>query len=283
ELSQKFEVQSGLKQGDTMSPILFNLALEKVIRDISVNHEMELKGKNVMLAYADDIVIIGDTENDVVEATEKVTERSVNKTALKVGPYSCEQVDEFKYLGVNVITKNNMHSGNQLRINIVNKAYFAMNKMLSSKLLSKETKEKLYTSFLRPIVMYTCETWSTTQGDEEKLLTSERKFTDLFDLKMENMRKKNKDLEMLFNKPNIRLFLKAKRLEWAGHVWRADENIIKNVLIRNVTKTRPRGRPRQRWLDRVKKYILNTDNSKRQDDAMDRNGWRNLVEACKRP
>jgi hypothetical protein len=50
-----------------------------------------------------------------------------------------------------------------------------MNKMLSSRLLSKGIKEKLYTSFLRPIVMYACETWSTTQGDEEKLLTFERK------------------------------------------------------------------------------------------------------------
>lgn len=40
ELSPQFEVQSGLKQGDAMSPILFNLALEKVIRDIPINHEM---------------------------------------------------------------------------------------------------------------------------------------------------------------------------------------------------------------------------------------------------
>ncbi|VVC39636.1 Reverse transcriptase domain [Cinara cedri] len=71
-----FEVQSGLKQGDAMSPLLFNLALEKNNRDISVNHEMELNGKNVMLAYADDIVIIGDTENDVVEATRKLIESS---------------------------------------------------------------------------------------------------------------------------------------------------------------------------------------------------------------
>jgi len=136
-----------------------------------------------MLAYADDIVILGDKESDIVKAAEKLieasnrmnltineektkylimTRRSVDKTALKVGPYSFEQVDEFKYLGVNINTKNNMHKEIQLRINSANKAYFAMNKMLSSRLLSKGTKEKLYTSFLRPIVMYACETWSTT-------------------------------------------------------------------------------------------------------------------------
>lgn len=77
--------------------------------------------------------------------------------------------------------------------------------------------------------------------------------------------------------------MKAKRLEWAGHLWRADENIIKNVLIRNLTKTLPRGRPRQRWLDRVKKDTLNTDNSKRLDEAMDRNEWKlggSMQKAC---
>jgi len=74
ELSPQFEVQSGLKQGDSISPILFNLALEKVIRDIPMNHEMELNGKNIMLAYADDIVILGDTKNYIVKVTEKLIE-----------------------------------------------------------------------------------------------------------------------------------------------------------------------------------------------------------------
>ena len=217
-----------------------------------------------------------------------MTRRSVNKTELKVGPYSFEQVDEFKYLGVNINTKNNMHKEIQLRINSANKAYFAMRKMLISRLLSKGTKEKLYTSFLRPIVMYACETWSKTQGDEEKLLTFERKILRKIygPARLQNgeyERRKNEDLERLFSKPNIKLYLKAKRLEWAGHVWRDTDSLTRNVVIKNPQKKRPRGRPRQRWLDRVKKDILAVDNSKRLEDAMDRNGWRDLVEACKRP
>lgn len=38
---------------------------------------------------------------------------------------------------------------------------------------------------------------------------------------------------MLFNKPNTRLILKAKHLEWANHVWRAVESFTRNVLIKN--------------------------------------------------
>lgn len=50
----------------------------------------------------------------------------------------------------------------QLRINSVSKAYFSMNKMLSSRLLSKCTKQKLYTCYLRRIIMYAHEIWYIT-------------------------------------------------------------------------------------------------------------------------
>lgn len=68
ELSPQFDVQSGLKQYDSMTPILFNLALEKVITDTSVRHELMLNRKIVMLAYADDIVILDDTKDNIVRA-----------------------------------------------------------------------------------------------------------------------------------------------------------------------------------------------------------------------
>jgi hypothetical protein len=62
----------------------------------------------------------------------------------------------------------------------------------------------------------------------------------------EYQRRKNEDLEILFIKPNIRLFLKAKRLEWIGHIWGAAESLTRNILTKNPSKKRPSGRPRQR-------------------------------------
>lgn len=153
-----------------------------------------------------------------------------------------------------------MHIEIQLKISSANKVYLALNKMLSFRLLSKGTNEKLYTLFLRPIVMYACETWSTTQGDKENysLLKGKPygKCTHLFDFKMVIMRgEKNEDLERLFNKLNIRLFLKAKCLEWAVYIWQAVESFTRNVLIKNPPKKRPSGRPSQKWLDKIKKDI----------------------------
>lgn len=89
--------------------------------------------------------------------------------------------------------------------------------------------------------MYACETGSTTQGDKEKLLSFVRKILRKFHDPGQNQngkyeRRKNADLEQLYNKPNIRMCLKAKRVECADHVWRADGSLVRNALTRNPTK-----------------------------------------------
>jgi sorting nexin-29 len=59
ETSENFEYKTGLRQGDALSPVLFNLALKIVIRDIREEQEMKIIVANTLLAYADDIVILG--------------------------------------------------------------------------------------------------------------------------------------------------------------------------------------------------------------------------------
>jgi hypothetical protein len=173
ELSDLFEIKAGLKQGDALSPIIFNLTLEKVVRYTETCHEMELNEKTVILAYADDIIILGDTKNEIISTTESLIKSSknmglsinenktkylikfrkmLNKSDLKVLPYCFEQMDNFQYLEEN-INENNMHNEIQIRINAANRAYFAINKILSFRMLSKTTKEKLYTCYLRPVAM----------------------------------------------------------------------------------------------------------------------------------
>lgn len=60
ELSSAFTVDSGVKQGDGLSPLLFNVTLESVIKDLWKDDTLVCK----LLAYADDIAMLGNSKRN---------------------------------------------------------------------------------------------------------------------------------------------------------------------------------------------------------------------------
>jgi hypothetical protein len=106
----------------------------------------------------------------------------------------------------------------------VSLCYHSVQNLLSSRLLSKNVKVRIYNTIIFPVVLYGCETWSLTVREEHKLRVFENRvlrriFRPKRDGVMGGWRKlHNEELHNLYSSPNIITIIKSRRMRWAGHV-----------------------------------------------------------------
>ena len=137
-----------------------------------------------------------------------------------------ERVEEFKYLGTILTNKNSIVEEIKSRLRSGNACCHSVQNLLSSRLLSKNLKIKIYRAIILPVVLYGCETWSLTLWEERKLRVFENMvLRRIFGPRRDKVtgewrRLHNEGLNNLYSSPNIVQVIKSRRMRWAGHVVR---------------------------------------------------------------
>ena len=206
--------------------------------------------------------------------------------SMKADNSSFERVEEFKYLGTILTNKNSIQEEIKSRLKSGNACYHSVQNLLSSSLLSKNLKIKIYRTIILPVVLYGCETWSLTLREERRLRVFEnRVLRRIFEPKRDEVtgewrKLHNEDLNNLYSSPNILRVIKSRRMRWAGHVARMGEGRgVYRVLVGKPEGRRPLGRPRRRWEDNVRMDLREVGCGcvNWMELAQDRDRWRALV------
>ena len=140
-----------------------------------------------------------------------------------------ESAEKFKYLKTTLTNQNSIQEEIKSRLKSGNACYHLVQNLLSSSLLSKNLKIKIYRTIILPVGLYGCETWSLILRVERRLRVFEnrvlrRTFGPKRDEVTGEWRKLNNvELNDLYCSPSIIRAIKSRRMRWAVRVVRIGE------------------------------------------------------------
>lgn len=284
--SKSFDMERGIKQGDSLSPLLFIIVMDQIIKESKGNMlntkigHWNMRAVNIQnLVFADDIVLIADTERKLQQAvnrwSNKINEAgmSVNTNKSKIMCINkqdpegniniecsgkiLEVVNHYEYLGVIISQDGTIEQEIRNRISKATSVYYQINTTLINKReLSKETKLHLYKTIYVPTLTYGAESWPLQDKHKSRITAAEMRYLRRIVGRTRRDRVRNVTTrEELETEPLVET-IQRKQLRWYGHVVRMrEERLPRKIMEARREGKRRRGRPRLTWLDTIKNMV----------------------------
>ena len=288
-MTEGFGVQVGLHQGSALSPFLFAIVMDRLTDEVRQESPWTMM-------FADDIVICGDTRQDVEGELERwryALERRGMKVSRSKTEYMCvnereggevvhlqdaevARVEEFKYLGATVQSNGECSSEVKKRVQAGWAGWRKLTGVLCDRKISARVKGKVFTTAVRPAQMYGLETAALTKRQERTLEVAETKMLR-FSLGVTRLdRIRNEYIRGSADVVRFSDKVREARLRWFGHVQRSDDGYIgKRMLKMKTPGKRRRGRPKRRYMDVVKEDMQKVGVT--EEDARVRALWRRRI------
>ena len=311
EESEWFEVKVGLRQGCVMSPWLFNVYMDGVVKefkarilDKGVSLKVGFESIRVScLLFADDTVLIAESEeqlqafvNEFVIVCERrglklnvgkskvMSTGGANEGELVVNMKNetMEEVRDFKYLGVEISATGGIECELKHRVTEARKSAGMLERMWKNRGVSMEVKRRMYDSIVIPTALYASEAWTWSGRVGKKLDVLEMSCLRRMCGVTLRDRVRNEEVRRRCGIEK-KLSVKGEEsvLRFYGHMERMDdERLTKKVHCANVEGGRARGRPKKRWMDGVNELMndraaaSNLSREQAKNIVFDRTEWR---------
>ena len=181
-----FQIGKGVRQGCILSPCLFNLYAEYIMRNTGLDEAhagIKIARRNIdNLRYADDTTLMAENEEELKSLLMKVQEESekaglklnIQKTKIMAsGPITSWQIDgetvetvtAFIFLGSKITADGDCCHEIKRCLLLGRKATTNLDSTLKSRDITLPTKVHLVKAMVFPVVMYGCESWTTKKAD----------------------------------------------------------------------------------------------------------------------
>lgn len=304
EISEPFDIRTGVRQGDGLSPILFNVVLDKVMKE----WERELRkcgvwkpirlgvSKNNLyipyLAFADDLAILTEDEQTAVkqlevlkECAEKVglqisfekTEFFCSKTeitSLKTKYGKINRVPYFKYLGEFIEPTGTEKMSQQHRLQKAKKGMGLVQNLYNKKSMSRGTKIRHYSTVIKPTILYASETLTLNRKQQlQEIKKEDRKIIrKILGGRHTPDGYRLQSIKTTEKFSNIETDIRKRRMKFFGHLNRLPENRLTKRIIDYVTSLK-NSIP---WLEEIQKDLKNANITP--TDILERDTFRHKVD-----